>query len=264
MKFQDFKSLSISIKDRVATITLQRPDMLNAVGREMHTELRHIFRVIADDPNSDVVVLTGAGRAFCAGGDLEWLQSMIDDPAEFSAIIEEAKGIVFSMLELPKPMVCRMNGDAIGLGATLALGCDIIVAVDTARFADPHVRVGLVAGDGAAAILPHVVGYMRAKELLLTGDMLTAEEAKQMGLINHVVPADQLDAKVEAITAKLARGATQAIRYTKIALNLGLRKFAQENMDTLLAYEALSNRSADHAEAVAAFREKRKPQFTGR
>jgi enoyl-CoA hydratase len=230
----------------------------------LHRELKHIFRLVADDPDSDVVILTGAGRAFSAGGDLNWLQSMIDEPTRFTELIEEAKNIVFSMLELPKPMICRMNGDAIGLGATLALCCDIIVASDTARFGDPHVRVGLVAGDGGAVILPYVVGYMRAKEILLTGDLLSAEEGRQMGLINHVVPADELDAKVDAIAGKLARGATRAIRFTKIALNRGLRKFAQEQMDVLMAYEALSSQTADHAEAIAAAREKRKPQFTGR
>ncbi len=264
MRMDEFKTLSVEVKDRVATITLQSPATLNAVGPRMHTELKHVFRAVADDPESDIVVLTGAGRAFCAGGDLDWLQSMIEDPNRFLAIVEEAKNIVFSMLELPKPMICRMNGDAIGLGATLALGCDIIVAADTARFGDPHVRVGLVAGDGAAIILPHVVGVMRAKELLLTGDLLTAQEAHGMGLINHVVPAAALDAKVDEIASRLVRGATVAIRYTKIALNRGLRKLAQDQMDVLMAFEALSNRTADHAEAVAALREKRRPVFTGR
>ena len=140
----------------------------------------------------------------------------------------------------------------------------MVVAVDTARWGDPHVRAGLVAGDGAAVILPHVVGYLRAKELLLTGDLLTAPEAHGIGLINHIVPAEELDAKVGAIANKLAGGATQAIRWTKIAVNRGLRQFANDHMDALMAYEALSSRTADHAEAVAAFRERRKPKFTGR
>lgn len=263
MKLDDFKTIDISVQDRIATVTLNRPEALNAVGSEMHTELKHLFRVLADDPDSDIVILTGAGKAFCAGGDLQWLQAMVDEPARFHAIMEEAKQIVFSMLELPKPMICRMNGDAVGLGATLALGCDVIVATDAARFGDPHVRVGLVAGDGAAVILPHVVGYMRAKELLLTGDLIEAEEGHRMGLINHVVPAEELDEKVAAIAKRLVRGPRQAIRYTKLAMNVGLRRFAQEQMDMLMAYEALSNQSDDHAEAVAAMREKRKPQFTG-
>ncbi|TPQ50010.1 enoyl-CoA hydratase [Prosthecomicrobium hirschii] len=259
-----YQSVTIEVADRIATVTLNRPEVLNAVGAVMHAELRHVFRDLAEREDCDVVVLTGAGRAFCAGGDLAWLQSMIDEPDRFLAILEEAKGIVFSMLELPKPMICRMNGDAIGLGATLALCCDMVVASETARFGDTHVRAGLVAGDGAAVILPYVVGYMRAKEMLLTGALISAQEGREMGLINHVVPAAELDAKVALLAGRLVGGATRAIRYTKIALNKKLRAYAQEQMDMLMAYEALSSRSADHAEAIDAIRSGRKPVFSGR
>ena len=259
-----YQSVTIEVADRIATVTLNPPEVLNAVGAVMHAELRHVFRDLAEREDCDVVVLTGAGRAFCAGGDLAWLQSMIDEPDRFLAILEEAKGIVFSMLELPKPMICRMNGDAIGLGATLALCCDMVVASETARFGDTHVRAGLVAGDGAAVILPYVVGYMRAKEMLLTGALVSAQEGREMGLINHVVPAAELDAKVALLAGRLVGGATRAIRYTKIALNKKLRAYAQEQMDMLMAYEALSSRSADHAEAIDAIRSGRKPVFSGR
>jgi len=259
-----YQSVTIEVADQIATVTLNRPEVLNAVGAVMHAELRHVFRDLAEREDCDVVVLTGAGRAFCAGGDLAWLQSMIDEPDRFLAILEEAKGIVFSMLELPKPMICRMNGDAIGLGATLALCCDMVVASETARFGDTHVRAGLVAGDGAAVILPYVVGYMRAKEMLLTGALISAQEGREMGLINHVVPAAELDAKVALLAGRLVGGATRAIRYTKIALNKKLRAYAQEQMDMLMAYEALSSRSADHAEAIDAIRSGRKPVFSGR
>lgn len=263
MKIEEFKSLRVDVVDRIATITLNRPEMLNAVNGELHRELKHVFRVVADDPDSDVVVLTGAGRGFCSGGDLDWLQTMIDENGSFNAIIEEAKSIVFSMLEMPKPMICRMNGDAIGLGATLAVCCDMVVADENARFGDPHVRAGLVAGDGAAVILPLIIGHLRAKEMLLTGTIMTAREAQAMGLINHVVPTAELDDRVAMLAGRMLNGATQAIRFTKIALNRVLRKSAQDQMDVLMAYEALSSRTRDHAEAVAAFREKRKPQFTG-
>jgi enoyl-CoA hydratase len=259
-----YNALKVEQTNRIVTVTLDRPETLNAVGGELHTELSRVFRDLAVDPDVDVAILTGSGRAFCAGGDIAWLQSMIDEPDRFLDILEEAKAIVFSMLEFPKPLICRMNGDAIGLGATLAMCCDIIIAADTARFGDPHVRVGLVAGDGAAVLLPQIAGYMRAKELLLTGDLLGAGEAREFGIINHVVPAAELDAAVDKMASKLAGGASRAIRYTKIALNSGLRKLAQEQMDMLMAYEALSARSRDHAEAVAAMREKRKPQMTGR
>ena len=264
MTLDDLTTMRLERDGRVATLVLDQPDTLNAVGKTMHTELSKVFRLLAEDPESDVVVLTGAGRAFCAGGDLAWLQENIDDHAGFLALMEEAKAIVYSMLELPKPLICRMNGDAVGLGATLALCCDMIVAADTSRFGDPHVRVGLVAGDGAAVLLPLVVGTMRAKELLLMGGLVDAAEAKAMGLYNRVVPAAELDEAVATIAGALAKGPREAIRYTKLGMNLTLRRKAQEEMDALMAYEALSNRTADHAEAVAAMREKRKPQFTGR
>lgn len=258
-----YETLTVAVSDRTSTITLNQPDRLNVVDGRSHRELSLVFREVAANEDVDVVVLTGAGRAFCAGGDIAWLQTMVADPDRFLGIIEEAKGIVLSMLEMPKPMICRMNGDAVGLGATLALCCDAIVAKDTARFGDPHVRVGLVAGDGAAVLLPQAVGYMRAKELLLTGDLLTAHEAQQIGIINHVVPEAELDARVAGLVRKLAGGARRAIRYTKIAMNAGLRKLATEQMDMLMAYEAISARSRDHAEAVVAMNEKRRPQFSG-
>ena len=207
------------------------------------------------------MIFTGAGRAFCAGGNLEWMEHMAADPRRFLPILEEIKQMVLSMLEFPKPLICRMNGDAIGLGATLALCCDIIVASEDARFGDPHVRIGLTAGDGAALVLPHIIGHMRAKELLLIGDLISAAEGREFGLINHVVPADELDVKIGQIAAKLARGAQQAIRYTKAILNANLRATAINQIDMAAAYEALTVMTADHKEALAAMREKRRPQF---
>ncbi|RYD59697.1 MAG: enoyl-CoA hydratase/isomerase family protein [Sphingomonadales bacterium] len=261
MNLTDLKTMAITRDGNIATLTLDNPDQLNAVGPEMHSELSWVFRALAADDGIDVVIFTGAGRAFCAGGNLEWMEESAAEPCRFLPIIEEIKQIVLSMLEFPKPLICRMNGDAIGLGATLALGCDIIVAADSARFGDPHVRVGLTAGDGAAIILPHIIGHMRARELLLTGDLVTAAEGKEMGLINHVVAEAELDAKVAQIAQKLARGAQQAIRFTKIALNAGLRAAAIAEIDMLAAYEALTVMTPDHREALAAMREKRRPQF---
>jgi enoyl-CoA hydratase len=139
-----------------------------------------------------------------------------------------------------------------------------MIAVDTARFGDPHVRMGYVAGDGGAVIWPQLIGYARAKEYLLTGDMLDAKEAERIGLINYVVPRDQLDAKVNSFADKFARGATKAIKWTKTSINMPLRQLAHSMMDASLAYEALTNMGDDHQEAVTAFQEKRKPRFTGR
>lgn len=264
MDFAGYRTLRFDRRGRILTVTIDRPEALNAVNAAMHEDFARVFRDAQDDPGSDVVVLTGAGRAFCAGGDVGWFQAMIDDPAAFRRLIPEAKKIVFDLLDLEKPIVCRLNGAAAGLGATLALLCDIIVAADTARIGDPHVRMGLVAGDGGAVIWPQLVGFARAKELLLTGEMLAAPEAERIGLVNHVVPAAELDAKVYGLAETLAGGATLAIRWTKTVVNTPLKEIAHTLMDASLAYEMASNETADHQEAVAAFREKRAPRFAGR
>jgi len=262
--YHAYETLAFERRGRVLRVTLNRPETRNAVNRQLHRELSTVFDDIGRDDDTDVVVLTGAGVTFCAGGDANWMQAMIDDPGEFRGCAAEAKRIVFSLLEMEKPTVCRLNGAAAGLGATIALLCDIIVAADSVVIGDPHVRMGLVAGDGGAVIWPQLVGYARAKEYLMTGDMLSAERAEQLGLINHVVTIDGLDAKVDSIVARLAGGASLAIRWTKTVANIPLRKLAQELMDASLGYEALSSATADHQEAVAAFREKRKPKFVGR
>jgi enoyl-CoA hydratase/carnithine racemase len=264
MDFSSYSTLAFERRDRVLTIACNRPDSLNAVDAAMHRELARVFDEATADPDSDVIVLTGRGRAFCAGGDLDWMQDAIDNPQNFdTATVEEAKQIVGGLLDCDKPVICRMNGDAIGLGATLALFCDIILADESARIGDPHVRVGLVAGDGGAVIWPQLIGFARAKEFLMTGDLLSAERAEEIGLINHAIATDQLDERVAALADKLARGATKSIRWSKRVINIPLKHLATSMMDASLAYESLSNRSEDHAEAVRAFAEKRRPEFTG-
>ncbi|HET8710475.1 MAG TPA: enoyl-CoA hydratase/isomerase family protein [Spongiibacteraceae bacterium] len=258
---RQYETLVLSRKGRLLTITLNRPDLLNAVNLRLHEELADVFTYAAADPHSDVVVLTGAGRAFSAGGDIDHILGLANNPDSFDEEIRLAKRIVFSMLDLDKPLVCRMNGHAVGLGATLALYCDVIFATEKAKIGDPHVGVGLVAGDGGAAIWPQRIGFCRAKEFLLTGDLLTAKRAEEIGLINYCVPAEELDARVDAFCEKLLNGSRNAIRWTKILTNLELKRIAHSMMDAGLAYEALSLRQADHREAIAAMQEKRKPVF---
>jgi enoyl-CoA hydratase len=246
----------------VLTIALANGPV-NAVDQAMHDELARVFLEAQDDPDSDVIILTGEGRAFCAGGDTDWFKQQIAEPARFRAIAPHAKRIVTSLLELEKPIVCRLNGAAAGLGATLALLCDVIVAADTAVIGDPHVKVGLVAGDGGALIWPQLIGFARAKEMLMTGALIKAPRAAEMGLINYSVPIADLDVKVTEVTAAILASPKWAVRWTKTVANIPLRKLAAELGDAAVAYEVLSNMTDDRKEAVAAFLEKRAPIYGG-
>ena len=262
--YESYKRISFARRCRALTVTMNLPEVLNAIDAVLHEELARVFTDVAADPDADVIVLTGAGRAFSAGGDINWMQEMIDDRAMWERTRVEAKRIVFGMLDCEKPIIGKVNGAAMGLGATMALFCDVIFAKDTAKIADPHVSVGLVAGDGGAIIWPQLIGYARAKEYLMTGDILTGADAARIGLVNHAVPEAELDARVDAFADKLCAGAMQAIKFSKTAVNIGLRQLAHSIMDASIAYETYTNWTADHQEAVNAFREKRKPTFTGR
>jgi enoyl-CoA hydratase len=258
------ENLIVEVKDHVMRLTLNNPEALNSTTYAMHWSLSRIWEDIHDDPEVRLVILTGAGRAFSAGGGVKMMQSFIDHRHLWYETVTEARRIVLGMLGCEKPIIARVNGHAIGFGATLALASDIIVADERARFADPHVSVSMVAGDGGALFWPQAIGYPRAKEFLLTGEQITAKEAVAMGLINHAVPAEELDAKVNAIAAKLVNGAQKAIRWTKRTLNQPLLAQAQSQLDVGLFTESLSVRDTeDLPEAVAAFREKRPPVFKG-
>jgi enoyl-CoA hydratase len=237
----------------VLVLTLDHADALNAVDAAMHEELSRVFDDAAADEHSDVIVLTGAGRAFCAGGDIGWMQESFGSQGALDRTAREAKRIVSSLLECEKPVICRMNGDAVGLGATVALFCDIIVAADHAKISDPHVRVGLVAGDGGAVIWPQLVGYARAKEFLLTGNAVAAPEAARIGLINYAVSPAELDARVYGFADRLAGGAVEAIRWTKAAVNVPLRQIAAASMEASIPAELMSAGLPAHQRAVEAF-----------
>ncbi len=265
MDFKNYELLTISREGRVLTITMNRPELLNAVSHALHEEMARVFFEAADDPDSDVVVLTGAGKAFSAGGDFQWLSDQIKGIRP--PFVNEAKSmrrIVMGILDCPKPVIAKVNGDAFGFGASVALLCDVVIAADHARFADPHVKLGLVAGDGGALIWPQLIGFAKAKHYLLTGEAIGAVEAERCNLITFAKPAAELDAFVDNYATKLARGAQTAIRYTKSVTNIALRQLFSSVFEAGVAYEGLTTYTDDFKEAVSAMIEKRRPTFTGK
>jgi enoyl-CoA hydratase len=264
MNFSDYRAIVFHREGRVLNATFNRPDTLNAFNEELEEDLSRLFLDVATDDETAVLVLTGAGRAFSAGGDFEQMQRAIDDPDLFLKGISSGKRMLFSLLDCPKPVIAKVNGAAMGLGATIALFCDIIIAAEHAKIADPHVKAGYAAGDGGAVIWPQLIGYARAKEYLMTGDALTGEEAARIGLINKAVSPANLDGVVNELAQRLANGASRAIQWTKLAVNIRLKEVAHAVLDASFAYEALSNLTVDHQEAVNAFRDKRPPRFTGK
>lgn len=262
MDYSRYECLSMERDAKVLTVALNRPQALNAINAELHTELSQIFADIAQDAETEAVLLTGKGRAFCAGGDIKWFQDMT--PAQLDALFAEARKIIIDMLEVEQPIVAAVNGPATGLGATLALFSDVIYAADNARIGDPHVRVGVVAGDGGAIIWPWLVGAARAKEFLMTGDLVSAGEAERIGLVNHVVPAGELLDTAHAFAQRLANGPRLAVRGTKVSVNKILRDTVNLVLDTSLAIEKQCFHTQDHREAIQSFVEKREPKFTGR
>jgi enoyl-CoA hydratase len=250
--------------DGILLVTLNRPERRNAIDAVMHRELRELYARIADDGELEVVVITGAGKGFCAGADFKQMQDNNDAAAYddgFSSLFVDGVAIARNILSVRRPVIAAVNGDAIGLGASLALFSDVVFMASGARIGDPHVAAGLVAGDGGAILWPLLVGVNRAKEYLMTGDLLTAEEAERIGLVNHVVPADGLLEAAMGMARRLAKGAALAIRFNKQLVNKELEDRVARLYDMAFAMEAITFRSADHVEAVAAFGERRAPTF---
>lgn len=262
MNFDDYSTLRFDLDRHVLTLRLSRPEAMNAVSAVMHEELSRVFAQIAACTEVHAVVLTGEGRAFCAGGDLEWFSRIT--PTQLDALFREARRIVIDLLELPQPIIAAVNGHAAGLGCTLALLCDWVLLAEGARLSDPHVRIGVAAGDGGAAIWPLLVGPARAKQYLMTGDALDSAEAERIGLVNQALPAEQLLPAALAIARRLADGPRQAIEATKASINQLVRGAMSQVLDVSLAREKENFASADHREAVSAFIARREPKFVGR
>ncbi|MCU1353884.1 MAG: Enoyl-CoA hydratase [Acidimicrobiales bacterium] len=248
----------------VLHVTIDRPgDDLNRVDEALHHDLAALFPRLQREREARAVLLSGHGRAFSAGGDFAWFPSLqADDRLERLRL--DAKAMIWSLLDVHLPIVCALAGPAVGLGASIALLCDVVVMAESATIADPHVRVGIVAGDGGTVAWPLAIGPMLAKRYLLTGDPVTATDAARMGLVTEVAPDAELPDRALAWARRLAAGAPLAVQHTKQAVNQLVKDAAGRSFDLATALEIATFRSADHAEALAAIREKRPPEFEGR
>jgi enoyl-CoA hydratase len=262
--YSQFEKVLAHQDGRLLTLTFNRPDNRNAIDAGISEDLRALIALIRKDDSVGAVLLRGEGRAFCAGGDIKMMAAAEPTPVERVGSILDSKELLYSMLEIEQPIIAAVQGFALGLGATIALFCDIVVAAEDAYFADTHVNVGLVAGDGGAVLWPLLLPFGQAKYHLLTGDRITGVEAARMGMIHKAVPADQLVDETIAIARRLADGPTLALKWTKKAVNLVLRERLDLILEIGLALEGATFLSDDFVEASSAFIEKRKPTFTGR
>lgn len=258
-----YNNILLEIAGAKATITLNRPDVFNAFNDEQSYELQDALKQVAKNADVRVVVLTGAGKAFCSGQDLKAIASA--SKRDLSESLEKRYNpIIRAMRGLPKPIICRLNGVAAGAGCSLALASDIVVAADSAKLIEVFINVGLVLDSGSSYFLPRLVGSARAFEMSTMGSKISAQQAFDWGMINKVVPMEELDAAVETYVEYYAQAPTLAIGLMKKMLN----KSFHNNLDTMLDYEAycqkIAGNSDDYKEGVAAFNEKRKPAFKGK
>jgi len=244
----------------VVLVTINRPEVMNATNARLHWELTQVWLTIDADPAARVALVTGAGKAFSAGGDLGLVEEMAGNMEAAARTMREASDLVYNIINLEKPVVSAINGVAVGAGLVVALLADVSVIAETARITDGHTRLGVVAGDHAAIIWPLLCGMAKARYYLLTSDFLDGKEAERIGLVSLCAPADQVLAKATEIADKLAAGSQTSIRWTKRALNNWLRQ-AGPIFDQSLALEMLSFMGPDVREGARAIREKRPPRF---
>ncbi|HEX3592993.1 MAG TPA: enoyl-CoA hydratase/isomerase family protein [Pseudonocardiaceae bacterium] len=261
MAWSDYERLTFEQRPHgVLLITMNRPEKYNAADEVMHNELSRVWTDVSRDPDVRVAVVTGAGRAFSAGGDLAMVERMAGDHERVSHMLSEMSDLVYTMVNCEKPIVSAINGVAVGAGTVVALLADISVCAEDARIGDGHVKLGVAAGDHAAIIWPLLAGMAKARYHLMTGEMVTGVDAERMGLVSKVLPRDEVLAEALRIADGLATGSQQAIRLTKRALNSWLRT-AGPIFDQSAAYEMLCFMGPDVVEGAAALREKRAPRF---
>ena len=264
-RYAQYQHLSIAVSNKVATVTINRPEARNAINQRLIREMRTIWDDLVDDMAVNAVVLTGAGKYFSVGGDVKMMSErpggdVLEEGEVHDPMI--SRRLSTRQLDLDKPIICASNGDCRGLAATHALLCDIVVMSEDARIGDSHVnKVGLVAGDGGTVIWPLLVGVNKAKEFLMRGTLLKGREAERIGLVNHCVPKAEVLPLARKIAQELADGPVWAIRWTKLSINQIVKDRVNRLLEASMALEQVTFELADHKEATKAFKEKRKPKF---
>jgi enoyl-CoA hydratase len=261
MDYSGYQHLLFERRDHgVLLVTLNRPEVYNAADEVMHGEMARVWADISRDEQTRVAVVTGAGKAFSAGGDLAMVQRQAGDYGRVTSMLTEMSDLVYNMINCEKPIISAINGVAVGAGVVVALLADISICAQDARLGDGHVRLGVAAGDHAAIVWPLLCGMAKARYYLLTGEMVTGAEAERIGLVSKSLPGEEVLAEALRVAGTLATGSQLAIRLTKRALNGWLRA-AGPIFDQSAAYEMLTFMGEDVIEGVAALREKRPPSF---
>ncbi len=260
-----YESVIVEVADGIGTITLNRPDKLNAFAGRMRQEIAEAVRVMAEDAAARVIVITGAGRAFCAGADIGYMQELTarNDVDGFRALVEAGREVVTTIRGTPKPVVASLNGPAAGGGANLALSCDFRIASDRASIGQTFNRIGLHPDWGGTFFLPRLVGVAKALELIFSAEMVPAEEALRIGLVNRVVPHEQLAAETRAVATMLAAKPPLALALAKRAVYASDAAGLSEMLDVELEHQLACFQSEDAKEGLAAFLDKRAPRFRG-
>ena len=260
-----YENLLVSIEDAIGTVVLNRPDKLNAFAGTMRQELAQCIRELAGDDTVRVLVVTGAGRAFCAGADIGYMRQLLEsgDVESFKALVEAGREVVTAIRSVEKPVIASLNGPAAGGGANLALAADLRIASERASIGQTFNRIGLHPDWGGTFFLPRLVGQSKALELIMTGDMVPADEALRIGLVNAVVPHDELEARTRELAENLSRKPPRAIALAKRAVYESEERSLSRMLDTELENQLSCFQTADAREGLLAFLEKRSPQFSG-
>ena len=268
----DYQTIILDKKEGIAILTLNRPERLNAITPQMTEELVSVLGNVDEDDEMRVLVITGAGRGFCAGADVRGMAERTKKGSgsargaeEIRQMLRQSAGRVIPKLQkMKKPTIAMVNGAAVGAGCDLAFACDLRTGSENTRFMNAFIKIGLFPGWGGTWLYPRVMGLGKALEYLYTGDFMEAKEAEKLGVLNRLVPADELEKETMALAQKIANGPPIAMRLTKLQVYQGLNMDLETALQVAAAYETITLTSEDHREGITAFREKRQARFQGR